>query len=518
MANRSDLELALRLKADLQQGQQALQALEQNVRDVGDASDVASTKLQGASQAADQLGSESQAAAAAAKKLGAGARESAGGLDQGADAAQRQARELAELLGQIDPVIRELDRLDDMEQRLRGFRSKGLIDAEGFDLYNAKLKENRVRLAGSEETMRAAGITAGQYKQAMAQLPMQITDITTSLASGMPVWMVAIQQGGQLRDSFGGVGNAGRALVSTLNPLTVAIGAVVVAMGTLLLAYQQGSQESFEYNKAITLTGNVAGTSAEQLANMAREIDGVSGTQRQAAAALAEVTQAGKFTAAQIQEIATTAVVMENAIGKSVSETVGEFKRLAEEPAEASAELNKQYNYLTAAVYEQIQALEDQGNEAAAAQLAFESLASAMQSRAAEITGNLGLIERAWKGIKGAAAEAWDEMLSVGREQTLEEQLAALDQRGLDSGSVVASGAMLGPLGAAKELWDQITPQVQGATEEGAAQLEQERQRLRLAIQQRDAEAKRRGEAAAVQAAAIAAEQEIAKQREQALT
>lgn len=78
MANRSDLELALRLKADLQQGQQALQALEQNVRDVGNASDVASTKLQGASQAADQLGSESQAAAAAAKKLGAGARESAG--------------------------------------------------------------------------------------------------------------------------------------------------------------------------------------------------------------------------------------------------------------------------------------------------------------------------------------------------------------------------------------------------------------------------------------------------------
>lgn len=51
MANRSDLELALRLKADLQQGQQALQALEQNVRDVGDASDVASTKLQAASQA-----------------------------------------------------------------------------------------------------------------------------------------------------------------------------------------------------------------------------------------------------------------------------------------------------------------------------------------------------------------------------------------------------------------------------------------------------------------------------------
>ncbi|MEM5618467.1 phage tail length tape measure family protein [Pseudomonas aeruginosa] len=37
-------------------------------------------------------------------------------------------------------------------------------------------------------------------------MPAQITDVVTSLASGMPVWMVAIQQGGQITDSFGGVG------------------------------------------------------------------------------------------------------------------------------------------------------------------------------------------------------------------------------------------------------------------------------------------------------------------------
>jgi phage-related minor tail protein len=501
MANRSDLELALRLKADLQQGQQALQALEQNVRDVGDASDVASTKLQGASQAADQLGSESQAAAAAAKKLGAGARESAGGLDQGADAAQRQARELAELLGQIDPVVRELDRLDNMEQRLRGFRSQGLIDAEGFDLYNAKLKENRVRLAGSEETMRAAGITAGQYKQAMAQLPMQITDITTSLASGMPVWMVAIQQGGQIKDSFGGIGNAGRALLSTLNPLTLAIGGAVVATTALLVAYQQGGKEAFEFNKAIIMTGNSAGTSADQLANMAARIDGISGTQRQAAAALAEVTNAGKFTAEQIEKIATTAVVMENTIGKAVGDTVAEFKRLADEPAQAAAELNEQYNFLTAAVYEQIAALEAQGNEAAAAQLAMDTLASTMQQRAQEIAGNLGLIESAWKGIKNVAAEAWDEMLGIGRDATLEDQLADVQRRRTD--------ARYGVRG--DRLGTSIDP-------ETAAELDAEEQRLNLQIQQRDQEAAWAAELTKINEDSIAAQQELAKIREQSLS
>lgn len=496
-----DLEIALRIQADLKQGQQALREFGGDVAEVGSAAQQANTQLQATAAATDKLAAKSQGAATGIKKVGDSAKGAASGFDEGAEAAQRQARELAELLGQIDPVIRELDRLDDMEQRLRGFRSKGLIDAEGFDLYNAKLKENRVRLAGSEETMRAAGITAGQYKQAMAQLPMQITDITTSLASGMPVWMVAIQQGGQIRDSFGGIGNAGRALLTTLNPLTLAIGAAVAATTGLLVAYQQGGKEGFEFNKAIIMTGNSAGTSADQLANMAARIDGISGTQRQAAAALAEVTNAGKFTAEQIEKIATTAVVMENTIGKAVGDTVAEFERLADEPAQAAAELNEQYNFLTAAVYEQIAALEAQGNEAAAAQLAMDALASTMQQRAQEIAGNLGLIESAWKGIKNVAAEAWDEMLGIGRDATLEDQLADVQRRRTD--------ARYGVRG--DRLGTSIDP-------ETAAALDAEEQRLNLQIQQRDQEAAWAAELTKINEDSIAAQQELAKIREQSLS
>ncbi|NMY40901.1 hypothetical protein HBN76_06265 [Pseudomonas sp. WS 5013] len=357
-------------------------------------------------------------------------------------------------------------------------------------------------VAGSQAaTMRAAAMTAGQYQQAMRQLPMQITDITTSLASGMPLWMVAIQQGGQIRDSFGGIGNAGRALMTTLNPLTLAIGAAVAATTGLLLAYQQGGKEGYEFNKAIIMTGNSAGTSADQLANMAARIDGISGTQRQAAAALAEVTNAGKFTAEQIEKIATTAVVMENTIGKAVSDTVTEFKRLADEPAQAAAELNEQYNFLTAAVYEQIAALEAQGNEAAAAQLAMDTLASTMQQRAQEIAGNLGLIESAWKGIKNVAAEAWDEMLGIGRDATLEDQLADVQRRRND--------ARYGVRG--DRLGTSIDP-------ETAAALDAEEQRLNLQIQQRDQEAAWAAELAKINEDSIAAQQELAKIREQSLS
>ncbi|AKJ74007.1 tail length tape measure protein [Salmonella phage 36] len=77
------------------------------------------------------------------------------------------------------------------------------------------------QLKAQEKQMNLTGISAGQYKQAMAQLPAQITDVVTSLASGMPVWLVAIQQGGQIKDSFGGVGNTFKALLSFLNPVTL---------------------------------------------------------------------------------------------------------------------------------------------------------------------------------------------------------------------------------------------------------------------------------------------------------
>src|SRR5690606_25958809 len=56
--------------------------------------------------------------------------------------------------------------------------------------------------AGINASMKAGAISAGQYSMAMRQLPMQITDVVTGLISGQPAYMVAIQQGGQLRDSF----------------------------------------------------------------------------------------------------------------------------------------------------------------------------------------------------------------------------------------------------------------------------------------------------------------------------
>lgn len=131
------------------------------------------------------------------------------------------------------------------------------------------------QLRAQEKQMKLAGITAGQYSQAMRMLPMQITDVVTSLASGMPVWMVAIQQGGQIKDSFGGIGNTFKVLLSYLNPLNVSLGLAAAGFGALVFSVMKARNEIKEANEAVKegigLTGDYADRLALNIRNIAKE-------------------------------------------------------------------------------------------------------------------------------------------------------------------------------------------------------------------------------------------------------
>ncbi|HCZ9328962.1 TPA: phage tail length tape measure family protein [Pseudomonas aeruginosa] len=544
MATGKELDLALRIRADGNQGAQALDNINSQVEQIGTSATATSSQLSAIGESADQQAARLKAMVAASlqqqaafdalasssDKLNTSTRAATAGWQESARAQSasmnayhnaerarqqqiateqraaeaaakasaefdKQQAELAKLLGAIDPVTRELEKLDNLERRLGQARSARLIDPEGFTTYNAKLQEQRERLLGTSDAMAVAGISAGQYRQAMRQLPAQITDVVTSLASGMPIWLVAIQQGGQIKDSFGGVGatfqalgdkiksffgvastaseglgeiarGADAAAVSANNARTAMtglsgagsafaiVGVAAAAAGVALAAaYEKGRSEATELNKAIILTGNYAGTSAGQLSAMAAAIAKANGTQYEAVAVLSEITSTGKFTVDQIELVASTAIAMQDATGKAVSETVAEFSKLAEDPVRASQQLNEKYHYLTASVYEQITALNQQGDTLGAAQLAMDAYGQAMDERASQIVENLGTMERAWKTVAGVAKGAWDEMLGVGRTETPEERLEQLTKgQAFQPGRAVASGAVFGPLGWFNEL------------------------------------------------------------------
>lgn len=271
------------------------------------------------------------------------------------------------------------------------------------------------------------GMSAGQMANNMRMLPMQLTDIVTGLASGQAPLTVLLQQGGQLKDTFGGVGNAARALggyvAGLVNPFTLA----AAAGGALAIAYFKGAAEATEFNKQLILTGNAAGTTAGQLSQMAAGISQNVGTQGQAAEVLVKLVGTGRVAVDQLKGAGQAIVAMSQATGQSVEDLVADFAMLGKEPAENLSKLNEKYNFLTAATYQQIAALEQQGRTEEAAALAQQTYSTMLGDRAKDVQRNLGILEQSWNALGGAAKSAWDRMLDVGRESTDDKKLKDLE-------------------------------------------------------------------------------------------
>lgn len=288
------------------------------------------------------------------------------------------------------------------------------------DVYIRKLEKQNVALKG-------VTISSGQYRQAMRQLPMQMTDIVTSLASGMPPWLVAVQQGGQIKDSFGGFGNSLKAITSLITPWKVAMFGGAGALTAFGVAAYQGSKELSEYNKQLILTGNYAAKTQGQLNALAKSLSGDGITQYKMADALAQVVGSGSFTGSQVDMVAGVAAKMEKATGQSIDETIKQFQRLKDQPVQAVMELDKSLHFLTATQLEQITTLEEQGRTSDAAKIAMESFANTMKERTTQITENLGGLERAWNWVGDAAKKAWDKMLDIDREVPVEDEISRLE-------------------------------------------------------------------------------------------
>lgn len=365
----------------------------------------------------------------ALNKAGAGMEKMGKGAEKATKSIEDEADELERLLGQIDPVVRRLGELDKQEQDLARHRKTGKLDTATYDEYQAKINATRKGLTSFDDSLTRTGNTAKQTAAALRGVPAQFTDIAVSLQGGQNPMTVFLQQGGQLKDMFGGAGPAAKALggyvLGLANPFTVAAAAV----GTLGLAYYQGSKEADAYSQALILSGNAAGTSAGAIGSIAANVSHSIGTIGAAAVVLAQLAGSSKIPASSFEMIATAALKMEDATGKAASQTVADFEKLAKDPVKFSAELNEQLGYLTASTYAQIEALAKQGDQQGAANLAEKAYAEAISTRADLIKSKLGLVETAWDGVKSAAKGAWDAVLDIGREDTFEQKLIKLEDR-----------------------------------------------------------------------------------------
>ncbi len=374
-------------------------------------------------------------------EAGGRAEKAAAGVEQSAkkagQAIRGQADDLGQLLGEIDPTVKALGRLDELETRLAKQKKLGALDVATFSEYQGKIDQTRKALTGFDESLTRTGNTAKQNAAALRGVPAQFTDIFVSLQGGQAPLTVLLQQGGQLKDMFGGIGPAAQALggyvLGLVNPFTVA----AAALGALGLAYYSGSEEAIRFQKALILSGNAAGTTSDRLSGMAREVAATVGVTGAAAEVLTQLAGSGKVASASFVEITEAALEWRSATGRAIEETVAEFVKIGKDPVAAAKDLNEQYNFLTAATYSQIVALKEQGDTIGAAKLLTDTYVDTIKTRSSEVTENLSLWERGWKALKGEVAATVDAMKDVGREQDLSSRIVEAQQRAAAAQSAV---------------------------------------------------------------------------------
>lgn len=306
---------------------------------------------------------------------------------------------------------------------------------------DAALKETDANLAHVGETatksgaaakpaIDSIGVSAKQTAAALRGVPAQFTDIVTALQGGQAPLTVLLQQGGQLKDMFGGIGPAARALggyvVSLINPVTIAA-ATVAGLG---YAVNNASAEQQSFNRTLILTGNTAGETAGQMMEAARTVAAAAGVTRGSAdEVLNSLVRSGKVATDIVADVSRLALDLERYGGVAVAETVKDFSSLGDKPVEAVLKLDDKYHFLTASVYEQIKALVDQGKETDAARVAQLALFDALEGRIPALKQNIGLLEKAWIAVSTSAKQAWNSMLGALGADEIDQKLAKARER-----------------------------------------------------------------------------------------
>ncbi|EIY5011663.1 phage tail length tape measure family protein [Klebsiella quasipneumoniae] len=177
-----------------------------------------------------------------------------------------QVTALRRLEAQIDPVGEAFRRLNEQQRQLDTAKTSGMLSPLAYDRLNSKLAESRDALEKTQAQLGKTSQSAAQTANAMRMIPAQMTDIVVGLSTGQSPFMVLMQQGGQLKDMFGGIGPAikgvGKYVMGLVNPYSVAAASV----GLLTYAVYQNRQEIDAATKIATTSLGANGDAAERLA------------------------------------------------------------------------------------------------------------------------------------------------------------------------------------------------------------------------------------------------------------
>lgn len=312
------------------------------------------------------------------------------------DALKHATEDYGKSLTKVEQVQREIERGRFMFAA-QNVKDRLLEQARAYDAQAAAMKKT----------------TSALTEQQKMQVGYQLTDFVTQIASGQNAMIAFIQQGGQLKDTLGGVGNMFRLLSSYITPFTVGITAVVSSLGALAYGFIASEKQAGDLRDALILTNNTAGTTQSQVVALSNVLaNDLSVSYSKAHGVILSLVSSGKFSAETFDVMSRVILQYAKLAGVDATEASNKMISAFDGTAASAKSLNAQYGFLTLAQYRQIEALERQGKQQEAIQIGSKAFLESIEDQERK----LGTLEKVWKALGDAIEYAKNALLSFGRD------------------------------------------------------------------------------------------------------
>ena len=271
------------------------------------------------------------------------------------------------------------------------------------------LQQMRLFEKQAEESFKTVGMSARATSAAMRGVPAQISDIVVSLQGGMPVMTVALQQGLQMRDMFGGFAAAGKALGSTLlglvNPYTV-VAAAVVGFGAAMAYSESTLRTNMTLMAQLEATGRAGFLNSDAIKQLKKEMIELPGISKSMASAIiSDLVQVRTLGGEALQKIALLSADFATATGQDATGAAKELAKAMEEPAKGARVLDEAFNFLTVSQLVAIEAMVEAGDKAGAQGVVLDALGTRLKDLA---DNSLTPLQTATKNF----GDAWDQAMA----------------------------------------------------------------------------------------------------------
>lgn len=360
--------------------------------------------------------------AAAYDKVAASAKHEAEVLAAAAQAKQQNQSALTELQNlknATDDYGKTLTKVQTIEREI----TTGRLQDASADVKAQLLAQAAAYDKVAASAHKAAGGLTAWQKQGLAY---QTTDFFTQVASGQNVMIAAIQQGGQLKDQMGGLGNMFKVLTPIVFSVTGAFVAAGAGIGLAAFAAYSGRKEFDALTNSIILTGNYSKVTVDEFGVMATTIANTSRASiGDAKDILNSMIGSGQFTNQTFNSVSKTIQRFSELSGLSAKDAAAKLIPALDGTASSAKKLNDQYNFLTLSQYKHIEALERQGKT----QEAIIYTSDLFDQSMSKTTKELGYLDYALDFTAKKWGEFWNAVKDIGKPETVPEQIRKIQEQ-----------------------------------------------------------------------------------------